>query len=168
MRMWRCLMFLVLALPALCYAKVDRVEVISRTDIAGGRWGAVGAYEESLRASILSKTGNNTIARSLTSTRGQEQEWRVSSRLILYASAKDPNVEWSAATGVPTVEAGDCCGSWMGERRRSEPGRHRRWMASQQATTWHGLGWSGTSRRSEKPASVRSRGAREDGKEITG
>src|SRR5258707_15749627 len=47
MRMCRCLMFLVFALPALCHAKVDRVEVISRTDVAAGKsWGAVGAYEE--------------------------------------------------------------------------------------------------------------------------
>jgi hypothetical protein len=47
MRILRCLMFFVLCLTALCYAKVDRVEVISRTDVAGGKsWGSAGAYEE--------------------------------------------------------------------------------------------------------------------------
>src|SRR5437588_5840358 len=47
MRSLRCLLFFVLALPALCNAKVNRVEVISRTEIAGGKsWGTAGAYEE--------------------------------------------------------------------------------------------------------------------------
>src|SRR5689334_2954260 len=47
MRSLRCLLFLIFAVTALCNAKVNRVEVLSRTDVAGGKnWGTAGAYEE--------------------------------------------------------------------------------------------------------------------------
>ncbi|MCU1284629.1 MAG: hypothetical protein JWO13_979 [Acidobacteriales bacterium] len=47
MRYWLCLMFFILVLSLSCYARVIRVEVVSRTDVAGGKsWGTAGAYEE--------------------------------------------------------------------------------------------------------------------------
>jgi len=85
----RCRMFLVLALPALCYAKVDRVEVIRAQISRRKSWGAVGAYRKSLRASILIGPENKHNAESLTSTtRTRTRMAKSSSRLIYISSAE--------------------------------------------------------------------------------
>src|SRR3954449_7712790 len=66
MRISRCLLFLVFALPAICFAKVDRVEVISRTDVAGGNsWGTVGAYEEVIARVYFSVRPDNKHNRQI-------------------------------------------------------------------------------------------------------